>query len=95
MPDYATAAPAAVEAARPRAYTRTAVALHWVMTVLILSGFTLGANMVRLGMTPLKLRLFAYHKWIGITVLGLVLIRGSWRLTHAVPQDEPMPRWYT
>lgn len=82
-----------VGAVRARAYTRTAVTLHWLVTLLILAGFTLGATMVHLGFSPLKLRLFSYHKWIGITVLGLVLIRSAWRLMHRPPPDEPMPRW--
>lgn len=80
-------------AVRTRGYTRTAVLLHWLIALLILSGFTIGANMVDLRMSPEKLRLFSYHKWIGITVLGLALIRSVWRLTHAAPPDEPMPRW--
>jgi cytochrome b561 len=74
-------------------YTRTAVALHWFIALLITAGFTLGATMTDLHMSPRKLRLYSYHKWIGITVLGLVLIRLLWRLTHAAPPDEPMPRW--
>jgi cytochrome b561 len=74
-------------------YTRTAIALHWLVALLITAGFTLGATMTDLPMSPRKLRLYSYHKWIGITVLGLVLIRLVWRLTHAVPPDEPMPRW--
>ena len=74
-------------------YTRTAVALHWVITLLITAGFTLGATMTDLHMSPRKLKLYSYHKWIGITVLGLVLIRLLWRVTHPAPPDEPMPRW--
>jgi cytochrome b561 len=74
-------------------YTRTAVALHWLMALLLTAGFTLGATMGDLAMSPRKLRLFAYHKWIGITVLGLVLIRLIWRLTHRPPPDLPMPAW--
>jgi len=80
-------------AVRPRGYTRTAVLLHWLIAVLVLSGFTIGANMVDLHMSPEKLRLFSYHKWIGITVLGLALVRSVWRLTHPAPPDEPMPHW--
>jgi cytochrome b561 len=49
--------------------------------------------MTDLHMSPRKLRLYSYHKWIGITVLGLVLIRVLWRLTHRPPPDEPMPSW--
>ena len=74
-------------------YTRTAVALHWLVALLIAAGFTLGATMTDLHMSPRKLKLYSYHKWIGITVLGLVLIRLLWRLTHPAPPDEPMPRW--
>jgi cytochrome b561 len=74
-------------------YTRTAIAFHWFMAVLIGAGFTLGATMTDLHMSPRKLKLYSYHKWIGITVLGLVLLRLLWRLTHAAPPDEPMPRW--
>ncbi len=80
-------------APRVHGYTRTAVALHWLIAVLILTGFTIGANMVDLRMSPEKLKLYAYHKWFGITVLALVLIRSAWRLTHVAPPDEPMPRW--
>jgi cytochrome b561 len=74
-------------------YTRTAVVLHWFVALLIACGFTLGATMTDLHMSPRKLRLYSYHKWIGITVLGLVAIRLIWRLTHAAPALEPMPRW--
>ena len=77
----------------PSVYTRTAVTLHWLVALLIAAGITLGAVMTGLSMSPEKVRLFAYHKWIGITVLGLVLLRLLWRLTHTVPADVPMPRW--
>jgi cytochrome b561 len=82
--------------AKPSAgYTRTAIALHWLMAALITAGFTLGFTMMALypNDSTLEHHLFDYHKWVGITVLGLVLVRSVWRLTHAVPPDEPMPRW--
>src|ERR1700733_13255921 len=75
-----------------RAYPRTAVALHWFIALLITCGFTLGATMTDLHMSPKKLRLYSYHKWIGITVLGLVLIRLLWRLAPRPPPDKPMLR---
>jgi len=74
-------------------YSRTATALHWLITLLIAAGFTLGATMADLPVSPRKVHLFAYHKWIGITVLGLVCVRLIWRLTHRPPPDEPMPAW--
>jgi cytochrome b561 len=86
-------APPADAAAPPRHYTRTAVALHWLMALLIAAGFTLGATMTDLSMSPKKLRYYSYHKWIGITVLALVLVRVIWRVLHAPPPDVPMPLW--
>jgi cytochrome b561 len=86
--------PAVIDAlAMPAVYTRTAVVLHWLIALLITCGFSLGAYMVDLHISPRKLRLYSYHKWIGITVLALVLIRSLWRLTHKPPPEEPMPRW--
>ena len=78
---------------RVTSFTRTAVLLHWLIALLILCGFTLGAYMVDLHASPTKVRLVNYHKWIGITVLALVLVRSVWRLTHMPPPEEPMPRW--
>jgi len=90
----ANAALAAVDAlANPPVYSRTAVVLHWLIALFIACGFSLGAYMVDLHASPTKVRLFAYHKWIGMTVLGLVLIRSVWRLTHTPPPELPMPRW--
>jgi cytochrome b561 len=74
-------------------YTRTAIVLHWLLALLIAAGFTLGVTMADMAISPRKLQLFSYHKWIGITVLGLVAIRLIWRLTHRPPPDLPMPRW--
>jgi cytochrome b561 len=90
----AKAAAAAVDAlAYPAIYSRTAVVLHWLIALFIACGFSLGAYMVDLHASPTKVRLFAYHKWIGMTVLALVLIRSVWRLTHTPPPEVPMPRW--
>src|SRR5271165_1860677 len=80
-------------AVAPPHYTRTAVVLHWLMALLITAGFTLGATMTELAVSPKKLRYYSYHKWIGITVLGLLLVRVLWRARHAAPPDLPMPRW--
>jgi cytochrome b561 len=74
-------------------YTRTAISLHWLMFLLMAAGFTIGAYMADMHVSPLKARLFSYHKWIGVTVLGFALIRVLWRLTHRPPPDLPMPRW--
>ncbi len=79
--------------AAPTAYTRTAVALHWLIAGLFACGFALGAVMTDLAASPQKVKLFSWHKWIGITVLGLAALRGLWRLTHTAPELLPAPAW--
>ena len=69
-------------------YSTPAIVLHWLVALLIFAGFPLGLYMVDLPLSPDKLKLYSYHKWIGITVLLLVAVRVSWRLTHVPP---PLP----
>lgn len=70
-------------------YTGTAIALHWLMALLIIATFFLGLTMVDMpGITPTKLKYFNWHKWMGVTVLALAAIRLLWRLTHTAP---PLP----
>lgn len=78
----------------PDQYTKTAVALHWLIALLIFATFPLGLYMADLHLSPLKLRLYNYHKWIGIIVLALALIRLYWRTTHRPPaMPETMKKW--
>jgi cytochrome b561 len=75
-------------------YTSTAIALHWLIALLIFTGWSLGTYMTDLRLSPEKLRLYSWHKWIGITVLLLACVRASWRATHAPPPvDLAHPRW--
>ncbi|MFZ3018566.1 MAG: cytochrome b [Gallionella sp.] len=75
-------------------YTRTAIALHWLIALLIFVAFPLGVYMHDLPLSPDKLKLYSYHKWMGITLLMLVAIRLSWRATHRPPQlPATMPTW--
>jgi cytochrome b561 len=74
-------------------YTRTAIALHWLMALLIFSAFPLGVYMHDLPLSPTKLQLFSYHKWIGITILLAAAARLAWRFTHPAPAMLDMPRW--
>ncbi len=75
-------------------YTRTAVALHWLIALLIFGVFPLGVYMSDLPLSPDKLRLYSYHKWIGMSVLLLAVLRLLWRLRYPPPPLLPgMPRW--
>ena len=69
-------------------YTGVAIGLHWLMAALIVAGFPLGWIVADMEFSPEKLRWMSWHKWLGITVLGLVALRLIWRLTHAAP---PLP----
>ncbi|MDD2776843.1 MAG: cytochrome b [Gallionella sp.] len=66
-------------------YTYPAMALHWLMALLIFVAFPLGIYAHELPFSPLKLQLISYHKWLGVTILGLLLLRVIWRLTHTPP----------
>ncbi|TFW08098.1 cytochrome b [Oxalobacteraceae bacterium OM1] len=76
-------------------YSPTAIALHWLIALLIVAAFALGLTMVDIkGITPTKLKYYSWHKWIGVTVLGLACVRLLWKLTHRTPPyAEPMPAW--
>jgi cytochrome b561 len=74
-------------------YTRTAVTLHWAMAGLILAGLFMGWTMTDLAISPQRLRIYNYHKWIGVTVLALALVRLTWRLTHRAPELPVMAPW--
>ncbi|CAN5194204.1 cytochrome b [soil metagenome] len=76
-------------------YTRTAIALHWLMALLIILTFAMGLSMVAIpGLTPDKLKYYSWHKWLGVTILTLACIRLLWRLFHpAPPYPTSMPGW--
>lgn len=77
----------------PQRYSGPAIAAHWLIAALILVAFPLGVYMHELPLSPNKLKLYSYHKWIGITVLLLFVPRILWRLTHRPPAPLPMPAW--
>ncbi len=74
-------------------YNRPAVALHWLIALLVLATLPLGLYMHDLPLSPTKLKLYSYHKWIGVTVLWLAVLRIVWRLGHTAPSPLPAPRW--
>jgi cytochrome b561 len=78
----------------PNRYTRTALSLHWLIALLIFAAFPLGIYMHDLPLSPFKLQLYSYHKWIGVTIFLLAVFRLYWRMTHRPPAlPESMPRW--
>ncbi len=81
-------------AQRSQRYTLPAMLLHWLIAVLIFGLFPLGLYMSDLALSPRKLQLISWHKWLGITVLLLVVLRLLWRLGHRPPPlPDSVPRW--
>jgi cytochrome b561 len=75
-------------------YTRTAIVLHWAVALLIFVAFPLGLYMHELPLSPDKVRLINYHKWIGVAVFALVALRVVWRFGHRPPPlPDSMPPW--
>jgi len=79
---------------RVLAYTRTAITLHWLMALLVFVTFPVGLVMHEMALSPGKLRLLSYHKWLGVTVFILVMVRLLWRASHQpAPLLATMPHW--
>ncbi len=74
-------------------YSTTAIALHWLMALLILGSFSVGAYMSDLPFSMTRLKLYNWHKWAGVTILTLAALRLLWRLTHRPPADLAAPVW--
>ncbi|WP_295390124.1 cytochrome b [uncultured Thiodictyon sp.] len=69
-------------------YTATAKTLHWLIAIMILGMLGLGFYMHNLPLSPEKLQLYSWHKWTGVSIFLLVIIRLAWRVTHEPP---PLP----
>src|SRR5690606_7305620 len=66
-------------------YTRTAIFLHWLVALGLVGTFALGFYMQDLPLSPGKLKLYSWHKWAGVTLLALIVMRLAWRMTHSAP----------
>jgi cytochrome b561 len=74
-------------------YTRIAIVLHWLIAVLIVCNIALALSADSLPDSWVR-PVIDTHKSIGITVLGLVLLRLLWRAGHpAPPLPADYPRW--
>ena len=76
-------------------YTTTAIVFHWLIALLIIGTFSLGLVMSDMpGITPTKLKYYSWHKWSGVTILGLAALRLLWRLKNSAPEyPAGMPHW--
>jgi cytochrome b561 len=74
-------------------YNNVAIALHWLIALLVVINVILGFGHELVDRTTMRSMLF-WHKSIGISVLLLTLVRLAWRLSHPVPPlPLHMPSW--
>jgi len=76
-------------------YTDVAIALHWLIAVMVIGQFALGWWMQEIPKQPPGPRVDAFnlHKSVGMTILALMLIRMFWRIGHRPPLLPRMPAW--
>jgi cytochrome b561 len=77
-------------------YTSVAIALHWLLALLIVAQLALGWWMLGVPKHPPGVRAgwFNLHKSIGLTLALLVLLRIGWRLAHRPPSlPAALPPW--
>ncbi len=68
--------------------------LHWTTVILIVVIAYIGLTMGDLPNGPEKIKTYALHKSIGLTILALVVLRVLWRLVAGAPHPVPgSPRW--
>ena len=73
----------------PARYTGTAIALHWLIAVVLLGQFAFGLALEDIPRgTPERGYYVNLHKSFGILIGVLILLRLAWRLTHKPP---PLP----
>ena len=76
-------------------YTSTAIALHWLIALLLLGQFAFGLVLGDIPRgTPERGMYVNLHKSTGILIGLLIVLRIVWRLTHRPPAlPDTMPAW--
>lgn len=66
-------------------YGNVSIAFHWLIALMIAGAFGVGLYMTELPLSPDKLKIYSWHKWAGVTIFSLVVLRTLWRATHPAP----------
>ena len=76
-------------------YTRTAIALHWLVALIILVQIPFGWSLGEIPTgTPARGWYVNLHKSVGITLGVVIVLRVLWRWFHPAPAlPDWMPRW--
>ncbi|MFA9275226.1 MAG: cytochrome b [Candidatus Aquirickettsiella gammari] len=75
-------------------YSTISIVLHWLIAILIIAAFAMGWYMSDLRISPTKLKLYSWHKWLGVSIFGLVALRLLVRLIKGTPEyPDTMQTW--
>ncbi|MEO7852053.1 MAG: cytochrome b [Rubrivivax sp.] len=91
-PEHSVSTPAATR------FGLVAIGFHWLLALAIVASFSVGLYMNDLPFSVQRVKLFNYHKWAGVTILVLSVLRLLWRVTHRPPPlsqrvQAAMPPW--
>ncbi len=75
-------------------YSFTAKTLHWLMAAGLAGLVALGSYMADLPFSPAKLQLYSWHKWAGVSLFLLVLVRLAWRIFNPPPALPAHMGWF-
>jgi len=77
----------------PEHYGWGLITLHWLTLALIAAAFAMGLILLDMPLSPLKLKLYAWHKWIGLLVLALLPLRLFLRLRSKLERGRELQPW--
>jgi cytochrome b561 len=76
----------------PSHYDALQIGLHWLVAILIACAFAFAWIFDDMPLSPDKFKMINWHKWTGITVLSLFIIRFGYKLIRGIPDvDASIP----
>ncbi len=85
-----------IKTEKPVKYNPFSMLLHWLILVAIIFAFGIAVVMNDIpGFTPGKVKLYSYHKWLGVSIFVLVIVRLAWRLVCRPPVWPVQMSWLT
>jgi len=71
-----------------------AKSLHWLTLILLIGSFVLALSMTAMPLSPRKLQFYSWHKWFGVTIFLVAILRLAWRRANTVPRPpHGTPLW--
>lgn len=78
--------------AAPTHYDAVQIGLHWLVALLIFCAFAFAWIFDAMPLSPDKFKMINWHKWTGITVMSLFIIRFGYKLLRGTPAvDQALP----